>query len=79
MRIRVNFTIEVDVEEYRQKLGAGILNTKEEIRAAIQGQCEEYILLSLGDEGVSARSLGINNAYDRESKQTMHQDYVGSN
>jgi hypothetical protein len=78
MRVRVNFTIEIDVDQYREKIGAGVINTKQEIRAAIQGQCEEYILLSLADEGVNARSLGINNAYDPTSRQTMHEDLVAS-
>lgn len=77
MRVRVNFTVEVDVDEYRDKIGPPNA-TKEDIRRWIQGDAINRVTFGLGDEGVSCTYLGQNNRYDPETRQTIHEEYVNT-
>jgi hypothetical protein len=75
MRVRVNFTIEVDLDDYRDKIGPEDI-TKEGLRTRLQTNAVDHLLYSLGDEGVKVNYLGQNNRYDPESRQTIHEEYV---
>lgn len=77
MRVRMNFTIEVDVDEYRNKVGPEDIS-KTALRARLQNDCVEYLENALGDQGVRVNYLGQNNRYDPESRQTIHEEYVTS-
>lgn len=77
MRVRVNFTVEVDVDEYREKIGPENA-TKEDIRRWIQSDAISRVTYGLGDEGVTCNYLGKNNEYDPETRQTIHEEYVNT-
>lgn len=68
MRVRVNFTVELDPEEYREVSGDDL--TKEEIRNKIQEFAAREVLIRLNGEGVSTRLLGRNNVYDPKKRLT---------
>jgi len=74
MRVRVNFTVDVDVQQYNDAMGED--NTKIEIRNQIQEQCISYILLALGDQGVDIGLLGRNNVYDPKQRLTVAEHLV---
>jgi hypothetical protein len=50
MRVRVNFTIEFDPEQYRECFE--VEDTNEEIRAELQSRAMSDIIMHLSDEGV---------------------------
>lgn len=77
MRVRVNFTVDFDLDEYRQKTNQSDLTTAD-VRALIQNDAAEWILEALRQSGVKATSLGQNNAYDPETRQTIHEEYVNT-
>lgn len=74
MRVRVNFTVEVDPEEYREATGMEL--DKEQVRVEIQDRAISDTLEGLSDLGVQARLLGRNNVYDPKSRLTRSQHLV---
>lgn len=74
MRVRVNFTLGVDVEEFCEKRGVDL--TKVQVREAIQEQALHYIIMALGDEGINVDLLGRNNVYDPKQKLTVAEHLV---
>ena len=76
MRVRVNFTVDIDVENYRKKTGTDL--TKSVIREDIQEQCRDFVMTFLKEQGIRAQYLGQNNKYDPKSRQTIHEEYVGA-
>jgi hypothetical protein len=75
MRVRVNFTIDVDLDDYRETMEVDM--TKDEIRKTIQERAITDTVLNLTDEGVGCRLLGRNNAYDSEQRLTRSEQLVG--
>ena len=76
MRVRINFTIGVDVDEYCDKTDQDL--TKVQVREAIQEQCLSYIMMALGDQGINVELLGRNNVYDPKQKLTVAEHLVSS-
>jgi hypothetical protein len=74
MRVRINFTIDVDVEEYREMMQQEL--TKVQVRESIQEQCIDYITMALGDKGVETRVRARNNVYDPAQKLTVAEHLV---
>ena len=77
MRVRVNFTVDFDLDEFRQHMGMGT-EDKAKARAMIQEAASTMTLDLLRERGIKATSLGRNNAYDPETRQTIHEEYVNS-
>lgn len=77
MRVRVNFTVDFDLDEYRKKTGQPELTTAQ-VRAQIQQHAADRVLEDLRDQRIATSSLGQNNAYDPESRQTIHEEYVNA-
>lgn len=75
MRIRVNFTIEVDPEAFRE--GTGEQLDKEEIRHTVQERAISDCIEGLSDRGVRARLLGQNNVYDARARLTRSGQLAG--
>lgn len=69
MRVRVNFTLEVDVEDYREATGQDI--NKQVVREDIQEQCIAHIINELKGLGLKARLIGRNNVYDPKQGLTV--------
>ncbi len=76
MRVRVNFTLEVDAESYRDAMGDDI--SKETIRRDIQERAQKYVTGSLKGIGVDAGLLSRNNVYSPEDRLTGRVSVVGS-
>ena len=76
MRVRVNFTIEVDPEEYREAMGEDL--DKEQVRNDIQERAITDCVIGLSDQGVHARLLGRNNVYDAKSRTTRSEQLTGN-
>jgi len=75
MRIRINFTIDLDLEEYREQTAADM--SKDELRREIQEAASSDVILELHNLGVrSARLLGSNNVYDRRTRTTRSEQLV---
>lgn len=74
MRVRVNFTLEVDVEDYREATGQEI--NRQVVREDIQEQCIAHIVGELQKLGLGARLLGRNNVYDRKQGLTVAEHLV---
>ena len=74
MRVRVNFTLEIDAEQYREAMQEEL--TKQEIRAVIQRDCRQDLMESLADKGVRAEMLGVNNVYDPVQRLTVAEHLV---
>lgn len=74
MRVRINFTLGVDVDNYNDKMGTDL--DKTQVREQIQEQCLNYIMLALGDQGVNLELLGRNNVYDPTQKLTVAEHLV---
>ena len=74
MRVRVNFTLGVDVDNYNDKTDQEL--SKTEVREQIQEQCLNYIMLALGDQGIQIELLGRNNVYDPAQKLTVAEHLV---
>ena len=77
MRIRCNFTIEFDVDDYRSKYGDPN-DSKVKIRDTIQAIARDHVIEELRGEGVKVTYLGQNNRYDPETRQTIHEEYVNA-
>lgn len=74
MRVRVNYTVEVDVEQYNEATGQDL--SKDEVRREIQDKGSTDVVLGLVDEGVKVRMLGRNNCYDPLLRTTRAQHLV---
>ena len=74
MRVRVNFTLGVDVDNYNDKTDQEL--SKTEVREQIQEQCLNYIMMALGDQGIQIELLGRNNVYDPAQKLTVAEHLV---
>lgn len=59
MKVRVNFTVEFDVEQYRNLICVGH-DTEATIRSRIQNQAMDAIVYYLGDQGVEASAIHNN-------------------
>lgn len=77
MRVRINFTVDFDLENYRRATNQPEI-TMNEARTQIQDDALEGVMSHLTGSGVRASSLGRNNAYDPETRQTIHEEYVAS-
>lgn len=75
MRVRVNFTVDFDLEDLRKRQP---FVTKTQARDQIQQAAQDMVLEFLANHGVDATSLGRNNAYDPETRQTIHEEYVNA-
>lgn len=73
----MNFTIDFDLEEYRERTGQPDIS-KALAREQIQTKCLGMLLEDLNQEGVTYTYLGQNNRYDPESRQTIHEEYVNA-
>ena len=74
MRVRANFTLGIEPEQFREATGEEL--TKVEIRQRVQAMAETLTIMALGDMGVKVDEMGMNNVYDPNTRQTMHQDYI---
>lgn len=74
MRVRINFTLGVDVDNYNDKTDQEL--SKTEVREQIQEQCLNYIMMALGDQGIQIELLGRNNVYDPAQKLTVAEHLV---
>lgn len=68
MRVRVNFTVELDPEVYRERTGEQL--EKEDIRRQVQEAALREVLIRLNGEGVPCRLVGRNNVYDSKTRLT---------
>jgi hypothetical protein len=69
MRIRINYTLEVDVDQYCEAMEADL--EKEVIRKRVQDLAQRAVLQLLKKRGVRARMIGVNNVYDPIQKLTV--------
>ena len=76
MRVRVNFTLEVDPEAYREASGEEL--SKEEIRHVVQETAIRDVMSRFNAEGVPTRLLGRNNVYDASTRSTRSEQLVGN-
>ena len=74
MRVRHNFTIDVDVEQYNEATGQCL--SKDQVRKEIQESCITAVLEGLADVGVKASMLGRNNVYDPIQRLTVAEHLV---
>lgn len=75
MRVRVNFTIDLDPEQYREVFETEL--DKGQIREEIQERAISDCVLGLGDEGIQVRLLGRNNVYDPKTRTTRSEQLAG--
>lgn len=76
MRVRLNYTIDIDVQQYQDALGEDM--TKVQIRNKIQEDNIRALLEELKDQGVEVELLGRNNVYDPAQKLTVAEHLVSS-
>jgi hypothetical protein len=76
MRIRMNFTLDLDVEQYCEAMDQDL--TKVEVRERVQEQCIASIMRHLIAKGVDVELLGRNNVYDPIQKLTVAEHLVTS-
>lgn len=76
MRIRMNFTLDLDVEQYCEATDQDL--TKVEVRERVQEQCITNIMRHLINKGVDVELLGRNNVYDPIQKLTVAEHLVMS-
>ena len=74
MRVRVNFTVDLDVQQYNEAMDED--TTKVDIRKRIQEDCISYLLMKYGDLGVDIGLLGRNNVYDPKQRLTVAEHLV---
>lgn len=74
MRIRLNFTLDVDVDQYNDATEQEL--TKVQVREQIQEQAINDIMYWLIDQGVKVELLGRNNVYDPHQKLTVAEHLV---
>lgn len=72
MRVRVNFTLEVDTESYRDAMGDDL--TKEQIRKSMQDQAQAYLTGSLRGQGVDVALMSRNNVYRPQDRLTGREE-----
>ncbi len=76
MRVRINFTVDIDVDDYREKMGVDL--NQAVLRQDIQEQCRDFVLDTFRGHGLKISYLGQNNKYDPETRQTIHEEYVNA-
>lgn len=74
MRVRINYTLDVDVEQYCEATDQDL--SKVEVREQIQEQCISSIIRQLVKKGVNVELLGRNNVYDPKQKLTVAEHLV---
>lgn len=74
MRVRLNYTIDIDVQQYCDALDEDL--TKVQIRHRIQEDNIRALLQTLKDQGVEVELLGRNNVYDPAQKLTVAEHLV---
>jgi hypothetical protein len=74
VRIRLNFTLEVDVEQYNLTTHQDL--NKDEIRHQVQEDVIKETMNSLKYKGVRAGLIGRNNVYDPAQRLTVAQHLV---
>lgn len=74
MRVRVNYTLDVDVDQYCDATDQDL--TKMEVRSEIQEQCITETIKRLEHAGVEVNLLGRNNVYDAAQKLTVAEHLV---
>ena len=74
MRVRVNFTVDLDVQQYNEAMDED--TSKIDIRKRIQEDCISYLLRKYGDLGVDIGLLGRNNVYDPKQRLTVAEHLV---
>lgn len=74
MRVRINYTIDVDVQQYCDATGQDM--SKMAIRNKIQEDNIKALLKELAKQGVEVEMLGRNNVYDPIQKLTVAEHLV---
>lgn len=74
MRVRINFTVDLDVQQYNEAMDED--TSKIDIRKRIQEDCISYLLTKYGDLGVDIGLLGRNNVYDPKQRLTVAEHLV---
>lgn len=74
MRVRVNFTVDLDVQQYNDARDED--NSKVEIRRQIQEDCISFLMHKYRDLGVDIGLLGRNNVYDPKQRLTVAEHLV---
>lgn len=74
MRVRVNFTVDLDVQQFNDAVDED--NSKVDIRARIQEDCISFLLAKYADLGVDIGLLGRNNVYDPKQRLTVAEHLV---
>lgn len=74
MRVRINFTVDLDVQQYNEAMDED--TSKIDIRKRIQEDCISYLLRKYGDLGVDIGLLGRNNVYDPKQRLTVAEHLV---
>ena len=74
MRVRINFTVDLDVQQYNEAMDED--TSKIDIRKRIQEDCISYLLMKYGDLGVDIGLLGRNNVYDPKQRLTVAEHLV---
>lgn len=77
MRVRINFTVDFDLDQYREATGQPDLTTGQ-AREQVQAKCLGMLLQDFNDNQVKYQYLGQNNRYDPETRQTIHEEYVNA-
>ena len=74
MRVRINFTVDLDVQQYNEAMDED--TSKIDIRKRIQEDCISYLLRKYGDLVVDIGLLGRNNVYDPKQRLTVAEHLV---
>ena len=74
MRVRINFTVDLDVQQYNEAMDED--TSKTDIRSRIQEDCISFLLAKYGDLGVDIGLLGRNNVYDPKQRLTVAEHLV---
>lgn len=74
MRVRINYTLDVDVDQYCDATDQDL--TKMQVREQIQEDCIQSLIANLEDAGVKVELLGRNNVYDPKQKLTVAEHLV---
>lgn len=74
MRVRINFTVDLDVQQYNEAMDED--TSKIDIRKRIQEDCISFLLAKYGDLGVDIGLLGRNNVYDPKQRLTVAEHLV---
>lgn len=76
MRVRLNFTLDVDVKEYCDKTKQDL--NKMQVRMQIQEDCIDHIVKKYRAKGLDVGLLGRNNVYDPIQRLTVAEHLVKS-